>query len=289
MTETFLSDQFRQHRKRLHGIAYRMLGTASDADDAVQETWLRLDSSDVASIDNLAGWLTTVTARICLNMLRSRAARREESLDAHIPDPILQRATASDPEGEAVLADSVGLALLLVLDTLTPAERLAFVLHDVFAVPFDELAALLDRTPDATRQLASRARRRVRVATVPDSDRGRQREVVEAFFAAARGGDIGPLLAVLDPEAVMRVDGGPTLPSGVTRGANVIARRAMMFARPDAVLVPVLATGSPAVVVVVGGEVRSIMSFTVMQGRITAIDALNDPDRIRHVDLSELA
>jgi RNA polymerase sigma factor (sigma-70 family) len=290
MTETFLAEQFREHRERLRAIAYRMLGTAADADDAVQETWLRLDRSDATGIDNLGGWLTTVTARVCLNMLRARAARREQPLDAHVPDPILHRADARNPEHEAVLADSVGLALLVVLDTLTPAERLAFVLHDVFSVPFDEIARMVDRTPEATRQLASRARRRVKVATVPDTDRARQRDVVNAFFAATRDGDLEPLLAVLDPEVVLRADAGAGRPfaSGVVRGALNVAERARMFANPDATLLPVIVTGAPGVVIFVGDEPISIMSFTVVAGRITTIDALNDPERIRLFDLAVL-
>ena len=288
MTETFLVEQFQEHRRRLHGIAYRMLGSMSDADDAVQETWLRLDRSDATGIDNLGGWLTTVTSRVCLNILRARTSRREESLDTHVPDPIIGRADIGNPEHEAALADSVGLALLVVLDTLAPAERLAFVLHDVFSVPFEDIAAMVDRTPEATRQLASRARRRVQVATVPDADRTRQREVVNAFFAAARDGDLDPLLAVLHPDAVMRADAGPSSPSAVVRGAVNIARRALMFARPGATLLPVLVTGMPGVVVMVDGRPRSIMSFTVVAGKITAIDGLSDPVRISQLDLAAL-
>ena len=207
--DEWLAERFEAERTHLRAVAYRMLGSISEADDAVQETWLRLSRADSDSIENLGGWLTTVVARVCLNMLRSRTSRREEPLEVHVPDPLVSGVAAIDPEQEALLADSVGLALLVVLDTLAPAERLAFVLHDMFAVPFDEIAAMVGRTPDAARQLASRARRRVqRDAAVPDADLGRQREVVDAFFAAARHGDFDALVAVLDPDVVLRSDGG---------------------------------------------------------------------------------
>jgi RNA polymerase sigma factor (sigma-70 family) len=287
MTDEFLAEQFEADRERLFRIAYRMLGTVTDADDAIQETWLRLGRTDAAVIDNLAGWLTTVTGRVCLNMLRARRSRREEPLDAHVPDPVVQRADSGDPEHEAVLADSVGLALLVVLDTLAPAERLAFVLHDVFAVPFDEIAMMVDRTPEATRKLASRARRRVQSMTVADPDRARQRAVVDAFFAASRSGDMYQLIAVLHPDVVLRSDGGAARPlaSAVVRGAANVGGRAMMFAQPDAVLLPVLINGGAGVVVTIHGEPVSVMGFTVVAGRITAIDALTDPDRIHQLDL----
>jgi RNA polymerase sigma factor (sigma-70 family) len=288
MTDEFLAEQFASDRERLFRIAYRMLGTTTDADDAIQETWLRLGRTDAAGIENLRGWLTTVTSRVCLNMLRARASRREEPLDAHVPDPVVQPADSGDPEHEAVLADSMGLALLVVLDTLAPAERLAFVLHDVFAVPFDEIAMMVDRTPEAARKLASRARRRVQSATVADPDRARQRIVVDAFFAAARNGDLDRLVAVLHPDVVMRSDGGTARPraSAVVRRAVNVAERAVMFAQPDAVLVPVLVNGGAGVVVTIQGEPVSVIGFTVVAGRITAIDALTDPDRIHQLDLS---
>ncbi len=290
MNEDFLAAQFGEHRDRLHAVAYRMLGSGTEADDALQETWLRLSRSDASSIENLGGWLTTVTARVCLNMLRSRRTRREEPLEPHVPDPVVQRAEAVEPEHEAVLADSVGLALLVVLETLEPAERLAFVLHDMFAVPFDEIAEMVDRSPEATRQLASRARRRVQQASVPDTDVPRQREIVDAFFAAARGGDLEALVAVLDPDVVVRSDGGTARPqaSVVARGARSVARRAIAFSQPGATLHPVLVNGSAGVVVVLDGEVFSILGFTVAGGKIVEIDALADPERIAQLDLSAL-
>jgi RNA polymerase sigma-70 factor (ECF subfamily) len=268
-----------------------MLGSASEADDAVQEAWLRLSRAEADTIENLGGWLTTVVARVSLDMLRSRKSRREEPLLAYVPDPIVSREDAIDPEHEAVLADSVGLALLVVLETLPPAERLAFVLHDMFAMPFDEIAEVVGRTPAATRQLASRGRRRVQgAATAADSDPTRQREVVNAFFAAAREGDFDALVAVLDPDVVTRSDGGLAAPfaTGVVRGAEAVARRALTYARPAALLRPVLVNGYAGVVVVEDGRPVAIMGFTVVHGTIVAIDALADPDRISHLDLPPL-
>ena len=290
MNENFLAAQFDEHRDHLHAVAYRMLGSGTEAEDALQETWLRLSRSDSASIENLGGWLTTVTARVCLNMLRSRRTRREEPLEPYVPDPVVQRAEAVEPEHEAVLADSVGLALLVVLETLDPAERLAFVLHDMFAVPFDEIAEMVDRSPEATRQLASRARRRVQHARVPDTNVARQREVVDAFFAAARGGDLDALVSVLDPDVVVRSDGGAARPqaSVVAHGARSVARRAIAYSQPGAVLHPVLVNGNAGVVVVLDGEVFSIIGFTVVGGKIVEIDALADPERIARIDLSAL-
>jgi RNA polymerase sigma-70 factor, ECF subfamily len=289
----FLAEQFEQHRTHLRAVAYRMLGSANEADDAVQEAWLRLNRSDAASIENLGGWLTTVTARVCLNMLRTRRTRREELIDPHVPDPVVTRevATERDPEHEALLADSVGLALHVVLETLEPAERLAFVLHDMFAVPFDEIAHIVGRSPDAARQLASRARRRVQGAAVPDADIGRQREVVDAFFAAARGGDFDALVAVLDPDAVLRSDGGASraFANAVERGAVAIAGRAIAFAQPAAELRPVLVNGMAGVVVMGDGAPQSVMGFTVTDGRIVAIEVLADPDRLRGLDLSAIS
>jgi RNA polymerase sigma-70 factor (ECF subfamily) len=290
MDEEFLARAFDEQRAHLHAVAFRMLGSDTEADDAVQEAWLRLSRSDASGIDNLGGWLTTVTARVCLNMLRSRRTRREEPFEPHVPDPVIRRDDPTAPESEAVLADSVGLALLVVLETLSPAERLAFVLHDMFAVPFDEIAEMVDRSPDATRQLASRARRRVHGATVPDADAGRRRAVVDAFFAAARGGDFDALVSVLDPDAVLRSDGGPSLPlaSVVVRGAAEIAGRAISFSQPSAVLHPVLVNGDPGIVAVLDGRPFSVMAFTVSGGRIVAIDVLADPDRLAGLDLSSL-
>jgi RNA polymerase sigma-70 factor (ECF subfamily) len=288
MTEDFLAEQFAEHRDHLRSVAYRMLGSATEADDAVQESWLRLSRADATEIENLGGWLTTVTARVCLNMLRARRSKREEPLDAHVPDPVIERPYVDAPAHEAELADSVGLALLVVLETLSPAERLAFVLHDMFAVPFDEIAEIVDRTPEATRQLASRGRRRVQGASASEPDRARQREVVDAFFAAARNGDFEALLAVLDPEVIVRADLGPDLPtpSEVVRGARQVASRAMMFSQPGAELRPALVNGAVGVVVFVASEPFSIMGFTVADDRIVAIDALADPARLRRLDLS---
>src|SRR5919197_2450234 len=232
----FLAEQFEEHRTRLRAVAYRMLGSLSEADDAVQETWLRLNRIDADEVENLGGWLTTVVARVSLNVLRSRRSRREEPLDVHIPEPIVDRADGTDPEHEALLADSVGLALLVVLDTLNPAERLAFVLHDMFAVPFDEIAPIVDRSPEAARQLASRARRRIQGEnTIPDADLDTQREVLDAFIAASREGDFETLLEVLDPDVVLRADGGPVpgIASRVVRGAANVARQALAFSRLD--------------------------------------------------------
>jgi RNA polymerase sigma factor (sigma-70 family) len=270
-------DVFTENRDRLRAVAYRMLGSWSEADDAVQEAWLRLNRSDTSEVGNLAGWLTTVVARVCLDMLRSRNSRREEPLDFHLPDPVV-----TDPEQEAVRADSVGLALLVVLDTLNPAERLAFVLHDLFAVPFDEIAAILDRSPDAAKMLASRARRRVRgAAPTGDTDAGRQRRVVDAFLAAARGGDFAALVAVLDPDVVARADGGATRPTSITRGAAAVAGNAMLFARAASSARPVLVNGAPGLLATVNGEPTALMAFTIADDRIIAIDILVDPERLR--------
>ncbi len=229
----YLAQQFEANRTHLRAVAYRMLGSVSEADDAVQESWLRLSRSDASEIENLGGWLTTVVARVCLDMLRSRKSQREEPLGPHVPEPIVSREDGVDPEHEALLADSVGLALVVVLETLTPAERLAFVLHDMFAVPFGEIGSIVDRSPDAARQLASRARRRVRGAPVPDPDLGRQREVVDAFLAAARDGDLEALVAVLDPDVVLRADRGAVAAraSREVRGARAVAEQALTFRR----------------------------------------------------------
>ena len=246
----WLAERFEEHRTRLRAVAYRMLGSLSEADDAVQEAWLRLSRTDASEVENLGGWLTTVVARVSLNMLRSRKVRREEPLGVHMPEPIVDRADGTDPEHEALLADSVGLALLVVLETLTPAERLAFVLHDMFAVPFDEIAPIVDRSPEAARQLASRARRRVQGENaVPDADLDTQREVVDAFLAAAREGDFEALLAVLDPDVVLRADLGPA-PGGSreVRGAAAVAGQALVFSRLGLVMRPALVNGAAGAV-----------------------------------------
>ncbi len=288
---TWLAERFEESRPHLRAVAYRMLGSLSEADDAVQETWLRLSRADTTAVENLGGWLTTVVARVCLNMLRSRQTRREQPLDPRVPDPIVTPESGIDPEHEAVLADSVGLALLVVLDTLTPAERLAFVLHDMFAVPFEEIAPMIDRSPVAARQLASRARRRVQGrAPVPDPDLGRQREVVDAFFAAAREGDFDGLVAVLHPDAVLRADGGAdrTRPTVVLRGARSVAENASLAERLARFVRPALVNGAAGAVVVVNGKVFAVMGFTVADGRIAAIDILYDPRRLAGLDLTVL-
>jgi RNA polymerase sigma factor (sigma-70 family) len=289
----WLAERFEEHRPRLQGVAYRMLGSLSEADDAVQDAWLRLSRSDASEIENLGGWLTTVVARVCLNMLRSRNVRREEPLDAHLPDPVIEPDGELQPEDEALLADSVGLALLVVLDTLTPAERLAFVLHDMFELPFDEIAPMVGRSPQAARQLASRARRRVQGADIPDPDPdlARQREVVDAFFSAARGGDFEALVSVLDPDIVLRADFGDRRPGvpNVIHGAEAVARQAMLAALPHARLHPALVNGAAGVVVTVKGRPFAVMGFTVAGGRIVEIDTIADPERVRRVAASVLA
>jgi RNA polymerase sigma factor (sigma-70 family) len=285
----WLAERFEQHRTRLRAVAYRMLGSTGEADDAVQEAWLRLSRSDAEAIDNLGGWLTTVVARVSLNMLRARRSRREEPLGLHVPDPIVDRADGADPEHEALLADAVGLALVVVLETLSPAERLAFVLHDMFAVPFEEIAPIVDRSPAAARQLASRARRRVRAErTVPDADLDAQREVVDAFLAAARNGDFERLLAVLDPDVVLRADLGRGAPLRVVRGADAVASQAQGFARLGLVGRPALVNGAAGLVSTRDGELFSVGGVTVEGGRIVAIDILADPERLRRLDLTVL-
>jgi RNA polymerase sigma factor (sigma-70 family) len=287
----WLAERFEEHRPRLRAVAYRMLGSLSEADDAVQEAWLRLSRSDSGDIDNLGGWLTTVVGRVSLNMLRSRRVRREEPLDVRVPEPIVDRADGTSPEHEALLADSVGLALLVVLEELTPAERLAFVLHDMFAVPFDEIAAIVDRSPDAARQLASRARRRVRGATpAPDADLTAQREVVDAFLAAARDGDFDALVAVLDPDVVLRADRG-AVPARVPReirGAAAVASQALTYSRLGLVTKPALINGAAGGVSIRDGEPFAVMGVTVRGGKIAAIDILADPERLRRLDLTIL-
>src|SRR5919201_4803576 len=287
----YLANRFEAHRSHLKAVAYRMLGSLSEAEDAVQEAWLRLSRSDTSDIENLGGWLTTVVGRVCLDMLRSRTSRREDPLEAHLPDPLVSHADGIDPEHEALLADAVGLALLVVLESLGPAERLAFVLHDMFAVPFEEIAPIVGRSPAAARQLASRARRRVQgAAPVPDPDLARQRQVVDAFLAAARGGDFDALLAVLDPDVVLRADRGAVPAGGLTqiRGAAAVAGQALTFARFAYSAQPALVNGAAGVVNTADGQPVSVMSFTITRGKIVAIDTLADPDRLRQLDLTML-
>jgi RNA polymerase sigma factor (sigma-70 family) len=287
----WLTDQFEANRTHLRAVAYRMLGSVSEADDAVQESWLRLSRSDAREVENMRAWLTTVVARVCLDMLRARRSRREEPFGPHVPEPIVSREDGVDPEYEALLADSVGLALLAVLETLAPAERLAFVLHDMFAMPFDEIAPIVGRSPAAARQLASRARRRVRGATPePDVDLARQREVVDAFLAAARGGDFEALLVVLDPDVVLRVDRG-AMSRGApreVRGVRAVVEQARTFAPLVAFARPALVNGAAGVVVAPRGRPLAVAGFTVAHGRIVAIDLLADPARLSELDLTVL-
>ena len=280
--QEWLADRFEENRAQLQAVAYRMLGSLAEADDAVQDTWLRLSRSGVSEVKNLRGWLTTIVARVCLNVLRSRKVRREEFLDLHphLPDPVIR-----SPEEEALLADSVSLALLVVLDLLAPAERLAFVLHDMFQLPFEDIAPMVGRTPAAARQLASRARRRVKGAEIPapDPDLAHQRKVVDAFFLAARGGDFDALVALLDPDVVLRSDFGARRPSTVTRGAAAVAGQALMFKNPAGRPRPALVNGAAGVVVTVGDRPIALMGFTVVGGRIVEIDAIADPERVRKI------
>jgi RNA polymerase sigma-70 factor (ECF subfamily) len=284
-THDWLAERFEEHRNHLRAVAYRILGSASDADDAVQEAWLRLARSDSSQVENLGGWLTTVVARVSLNMLQSRKTRREDPAGSRMPEEIADGAESAGPEHQAVLADSVGLALLVVLDTLTPAERLAFVLHDMFAMPFEEIAPIVERSPAATRQLASRARRRVQGAdTTPDADLARRREVVRAFLAASRNGDLGALVAVLDPDVVVRADRAVARIGAEpeTRGADAVA--AMFFGRAGGANLALI-NGVTGVVWAVAGRPRVIFSFTLSGGKITAIDLLGDPGTLSQLDV----
>ena len=285
----WLAERFEERRTRLKAVAYRMLGSLSEADDAVQEAWLRLSRTD-EDIDNYDAWLTTVVSRVCLNMLRSRQSHREEELGPRVPEPIVDPEDGTEPEHEALLADSVGLALLVVLETLSPNERLAFVLHDVFAVPFDEIAPIIDRSPDAARKLASRARRRVRGAPVPDAALEAQREVVDAFLAAAREGDFERLVSVLDPDVVLHADLGPSAPGDryELHGVEAVAKQARTYSRLGLVIRPALVNGAAGIVTFRDGEPFSVGAFTVRGGRIVEIDFLADPDRMRQVDLTVL-
>ena len=289
--QRWLAERFEANRTHLRAVAYRMLGSLSEADDAVQESGLRLSRSNTQNVENLQGWLTTIVARVCLDMLRSRKSRSEELLGVHLPDPIVSREDGIDPEHEALLADSVGLAMLVVLERLAPAERLAFVLHDVFAVPFDEIAPIVGRSRAAARQLASRARRRVASASViPDADLNRQREVVGAFLAAAHGGDFDALVAVLDPDVVLRADRGPEPgASRVIRGAQTVAKQALAFSgrtAPGLIVRPALVNGAAGIVSWrPDGQPFSVMGFMVARGKIVEIDVLADPERLRRLDL----
>jgi RNA polymerase sigma-70 factor, ECF subfamily len=282
-----LSERFEEHRTRLRAVAYRMLGSVSEADDAVQETWLRLSRTNADEIENLGGWLTTVVGRVSLNMLRARTTRGEQPFGVRLPEPIVDPADGTNPEHEALVADSVGIALLAVLETLSPAERLAFVLHDVFAVPFDEIAPIVDRSPEAARQLASRARRRVQVQNrVPDADFDAQREVVEAFLAAARDGDFERLVAVLDPDVVLRADFGPR--TRELRGVDAVVGQALLYAQLGLEAKPARVNGAFGVVSMKDGEPFSVGGFTVRRGKIVEMDFLADPARLRELDLTVL-
>lgn len=284
-----LTERFHQHRPHLHAVAYRMLGSVSEADDALQEAWFRIRDQHPQSIENMQAWLTTVVARVCLNMLRSRQARPQEELsEIHLPDPIVTFPDAIDPEQEALFAESVGLALLVVLETLTPAERLAFVLHDVFGVPFAAIATMLDRSEAAAMQLASRARRRVQNSPEPDADVAQQRRVVDAFFAAARDGEFDKLVQLLDPDVVLTVDGGSVRRSSslVLRGARAVAAHTRTYARLYPSVWPALVNGAAGAVIVPHGQLFAVMAFTVTNGLITEIDALNDPERLDQLDLT---
>jgi RNA polymerase sigma-70 factor, ECF subfamily len=290
--QDWLAERFEANRSHLRGVAYRMLGSVAEADDAVQEAWIRLSRTDASQVDNLRAWLTTVVGRVCLNILRSRRTYRETSLETHLPDPIVSPEAGMDPEQEALLGDAVGLALLVVLDALTPAERVSFVLHDVFAVPFDAIAPIVGRTPTAARQLASRARRRVQGAPVPDVDLDEQWVVVDAFLAAAREGDFERLLAVLDPDVVVHSDGGAARPELVSlvRGARAVAEQAWSFRRFTETATRVLVNGVPGGVAwAPDGSPFAVLALTVRGGRVVAIDVLADPDRLRRLDLTVVA
>ena len=282
--QQLLAQRFEEQRGHLRAVAYRMLGSLAEADDAVQEAWLRLSRSDTSEVVNLAAWLTTVTGRICLDMLRSRTARREDPLDVHLPDPVISYDDGGDPEHEALTADAVGLALLVVLETLTPAERLAFVLHDLFGVPFTDIGPIVGRTPDAAKTLASRARQRVRSGSVePDTDLRRQREVVDAFMAAAREGDFGALVELLDPDVVLRADMGAAAPADfalLIRGATQVAGRALLFSRPGVSSRHALVNGAAGLLSWQDDRLVAVLGFTIAHGKIVTIDVLADPERL---------
>lgn len=284
----WLTQRFQEHRPHLRAVAYRMLGSVTEADDALQEAWLRISDQDPRSVKNMRAWLTTVVGRVCLNMLRFRRTRHEELSDVHVPDPVVTFHETVDPEQEALLADSVGLALLVVLDALSPAERLAFVLHDIFGVPFSDIASSLDRSEAAAQQLASRARRRVQGSPEPNQDLTRQSEVVEAFFAAARDGDFDSLLAVLDPEVELRIDGGRLRgdASTVLRGAKAVAAHTSTYSKLYPFVRPALVNGAAGAVVAPHGRLFSVMAFTVINAKVKQIDALIDPERLAGLDLT---
>ena len=287
--QDWLAERFEEQRPQLRAVAYRMLGSLSEADDAVQEAWIRLNRSDADEIENLGGWLTTVVSRISLNMLRSRSRRREEPMDLRMPEPIIDRVDGTDPEHEALLADSIGLALLVVLETLTPPERLAFVLHDMFGVRFEEIGQILDRSPQAARQLANRARKKVRAErTEPDPDLDAQREVVDAFLAAAREGDFERLVAVLDPDVVSRGDFGAGKPLREVRGAKAVASNALMFQGLGLEVRPALINGAVGAVSLRDGKPFSIGAITVKNGKIVEMDFFADPERLARLDLTIL-
>ncbi|MDQ0947615.1 RNA polymerase sigma factor (sigma-70 family) [Streptomyces phaeochromogenes] len=287
----WLTEGFEEHRPRLHAMAYRMLGSASEADDALQDAWLRVGRADTDSVENIGGWLTTVVARVCLNMLRSREHRREESLEAREPVPARGQDDGRDPEEEALLADSVGVALLVVLDTLSPAERLSFVLHDMFAVPFDEIGPMLERSPAAVRQLASRARRRVKGASpLPEADLARRRRVVDAFLAATRGGNFDALVALLHPDVVLHADRSvvPTPEPVVVSGAHPVAKGAMAATGRARFTGPALVNGSVGLAMAPQGRLRLVLAFTITDDMITRIDVVADPDRLDELELAVL-
>ena len=301
--QSWLTERFEENRPRLRGVAYRMLGSLSEAEDAVQEAWLRLNRIDTTTVENLGGWLTTVVSRVCLDMLRSRKSRREEPIGAQVTEPSVVRGEGADPEGEAVLADSVGVALLVVLDTLTPAERLVFVLHDLFAMPFDEIGSIVGRSPAAAKQLASRARRRVRGSPAPlDAGRARQREVVEAFLRAARAGDLEGLLAVLDPDAVVRIDAAarfdgvvridaPAAEAGMARevrGASTWAKQFIALSRGLRFVQPALINGSVGLILAPGGKLSRALTFTFTNAKVTQVEVIGDPARLRELDIAVL-
>jgi RNA polymerase sigma-70 factor (ECF subfamily) len=289
--QDWLAERFEAHRSHLRSVAYRMLGSTTEADDAVQEAWIRLSRTDTTDVDNLRAWLTTVVGRVALNMLRSRTTRRETDLETHLPDPLVSSDAGPDPEQEALLGDSVGLAMLVVLDSLAPAERVAFVLHDVFGVPFDEIGPIVSRTPTAARQLASRARRRVRGAPVPDVDLDAQWAVVDAFLAASRAGDFARLLSVLDPDVVLRSDGGAEHPAltVILRGAAAVTEGARVYRRFAATATRVLVNGIPGGITWANGRPFAVLAMTVRGGRIMRIDVLADPERLSRLDLAVVA
>jgi RNA polymerase sigma-70 factor (ECF subfamily) len=289
-SEDWTASVFEQHRAHLRGVAYRMLGSLSDADDAVQDAWLRFSTADTREVENVRGWLTTIVARVCLNMLRSRRTRRERPLEAALPEPIVSRLEGPDPQQEVILGEAVGMAMLIVLDSLSPAERVAFVLHDVFAIPFDDIAPIVGRSSTATRQLASRARRRVRQSTRPETDLRRQREVVDAFVRASRDGDLEALLAVLDPDVVLRVDGGAAADarSVVIRGVEAVAAQALEFRNLATFARPVLVNGAMGAVVVREGRPFSVIAFRIDAGRIMELDIVTDPEQMARLDPSLL-